>query len=107
MTEVAKPKSILRGHNAQVHAAVFIRRNERLATGDAEGFVILWDLTIVRPRAVWRAHENAILGIAGWGNDKLITYVSIWSICHALFLPARRGCCRIELTRMASCQPWP
>lgn len=67
------PKSILRGHKAQVHAAEFLRGNERLATGDAEGYVVLWDLTILRPRAVWRAHENAILGIKGWGNDRVIT----------------------------------
>ncbi|KAL9489596.1 hypothetical protein ACSS6W_001873 [Trichoderma asperelloides] len=68
------PKAILRGHKAQVHAATFVRHNERLATGDAEGWVVLWDLTIMRPRAVWRAHENAILGIRGWGNDKIITH---------------------------------
>ncbi|KAI0101496.1 WD repeat-containing protein [Nemania sp. FL0031] len=69
----AQPKSVLRGHLTQVHAATFIRHNERLATGDADGFVVLWDLTIMRPRAVWRAHNAAILGIAGWGDDKVIT----------------------------------
>ncbi|PNP50727.1 hypothetical protein THARTR1_08348 [Trichoderma harzianum] len=68
------PKAILRGHKAQIHAATFVRQNERLATGDAEGWVVLWDLTIMRPRAVWRAHENAILGIKGWGRDKIITH---------------------------------
>ena len=68
------PKSILRGHKAQVHAVSFIRNNERLVTGDADGFLVAWDLTIMRPRAVWQAHENAILGIAGWGNDRIITH---------------------------------
>ncbi|KAL7795137.1 WD40-repeat-containing domain protein [Trichoderma ceciliae] len=68
------PKAILRGHKAQVHATTFVRHNERLATGDAEGWVVLWDLTIMRPRAVWRAHENAILDIRGWGRDKIITH---------------------------------
>lgn len=29
----------------------------------------------MRPRAVWRAHEKAILGIQGWGSDKIITQV--------------------------------
>lgn len=71
------PQNILRGHKAQVHAATFIRNNDRLITGDADGYVIAWDLTIMRPRAVWRAHENAILGIKGWGDDKLITYVNV------------------------------
>ena len=69
----AQPKAILRGHKAQVHAAVFVRRNERLLTGDADGFVIAWDLTIMRPRAVWQAHASAILGIAAWGHDRIIT----------------------------------
>ncbi|KAH6635675.1 WD40-repeat-containing domain protein [Chaetomium sp. MPI-SDFR-AT-0129] len=70
----AQPKAILRGHKAQVHAAAFVRGNERLLTGDADGFVVAWDLTVMRPSAVWRAHENAILGIAGWGDDRLITH---------------------------------
>ncbi|KAL1836569.1 hypothetical protein VTJ49DRAFT_4909 [Mycothermus thermophilus] len=70
----AQPKSILRGHKAQVHAAAFVRGNERLVTGDADGFVIAWDLAIMRPRAVWQAHDNAILGIAGLGRDRLITH---------------------------------
>ncbi|EGR52890.1 uncharacterized protein TRIREDRAFT_74086 [Trichoderma reesei QM6a] len=68
------PKAILRGHKAQIHATTFVRHNERLATGDAEGWVVLWDLTIMRPRAVWRAHENAILGIRGWDRDNIITH---------------------------------
>ncbi|KAL6412255.1 hypothetical protein AUP68_04638 [Ilyonectria robusta] len=68
------PKAILRGHKAQVHSATFIRGNSRLVTGDAEGYVVVWDLTIMRPRAVWRAHESAILGVQGWGNDKIISH---------------------------------
>lgn len=79
------PKAILRGHKAQIHAATFVRQNERLATGDAEGWVVLWDLTIMRPRAVWRAHENAILGMKGWGRDKIITYV-LFLMAWNLFL---------------------
>ncbi|TQV90663.1 hypothetical protein V2A60_006875 [Cordyceps javanica] len=68
------PVNILRGHKSQIHAAAFVRRNDRLATGDADGYVILWDLAIMRPKAVWRAHDNAILAIRGWGNDKIITH---------------------------------
>ncbi|OIW32731.1 WD domain-containing protein [Coniochaeta ligniaria NRRL 30616] len=69
-----QPKTVLRGHKAQVHTATFIRHNDRLVTGDAEGFVVVWDLTIMRPRAVWRAHTNAILGISDWGDDRIITH---------------------------------
>lgn len=70
-----QPQAILRGHAAQVHAACFIRGNERLVTGDAEGFVVVWDLKIMRARAVWRAHQKTILGIEEWGPGRLITYV--------------------------------
>ncbi|KAI1099676.1 WD40 repeat-like protein [Jackrogersella minutella] len=81
----AQPKSVLRGHRTQVHVTTFIRSNQRLASGDADGFVILWDLTIMRPRAVWRAHTNAILGISDWGNDKIITHgrdnrIVVWKL---------------------------
>lgn len=73
MNEPPHPRSILRGHGAQVHALAFVRENSRLASGDADGFVVLWDLTILRPTVVWRPHENAILGIQGWGEDRIIT----------------------------------
>ncbi|KAJ4411291.1 Astra associated protein 1 Asa1 [Gnomoniopsis sp. IMI 355080] len=73
-TDPPQPKSVLRGHSAQVHAVAFLRSNERLLTGDADGFVVAWDLTIMRPRAVWRAHENAILRIAAWGLRNIITH---------------------------------
>ncbi|KAI0022505.1 WD40-repeat-containing domain protein [Xylariomycetidae sp. FL0641] len=84
----AQPKSVLRGHRAQVHVASFVRRNQRLASGDADGFVVLWDLTIMRPRAVWRAHTNAVLGISAWGDDKIITEgrdhrLVVWKITDA------------------------
>ncbi|OAR01291.1 hypothetical protein LLEC1_01187 [Akanthomyces lecanii] len=68
------PINILRGHKSQIHATAFVRGNDRLATGDADGYVMLWDLAIMRPRAVWQAHQNAILAIRGWGNDKIITH---------------------------------
>lgn len=68
-----QPAYILRGHGAQVHSTAFIRGNNRLVTGDAEGWIVVWSLEIKRPVAVWRAHEGAILGADAWGVDKLIT----------------------------------
>ncbi|KAK4666754.1 Astra associated protein 1 Asa1 [Podospora pseudopauciseta] len=70
----AQPKTILRGHKTPVQVAAFVRNNERLLTGDSDGFVVAWDLTIMRPRAVWQAHTASILGIAGWGHDRIITH---------------------------------
>ncbi|KFY44930.1 hypothetical protein V495_03181 [Pseudogymnoascus sp. VKM F-4514 (FW-929)] len=65
---------IFRGHAAQIHSTQFIRGNTRLVTGDAEGWIVLWGLASRRPTAVWRAHEAAILGVAEWGPDRLITH---------------------------------
>ncbi|OBT88337.1 hypothetical protein VE02_03410 [Pseudogymnoascus sp. 03VT05] len=65
---------IFRGHAAQIHSTQFIRGNTRLVTGDAEGWIVLWGLASRRPTAVWRAHEAAILGVAEWGSDRLITH---------------------------------
>ncbi|POS88293.1 hypothetical protein EPUL_000085 [Erysiphe pulchra] len=61
-----QPTYILRGHGSQIYAAKFIRENTRLFTGDVEGWVVLWDLAIKRPTAVWRAHQASILGLDVW-----------------------------------------
>ncbi|KAE9371401.1 WD domain-containing protein [Stipitochalara longipes BDJ] len=70
----ATPAYILRGHGSQIHATTFVRSNRRLMTGDADGWIVLWSLTIKRPVAVWRAHQGSILGASAWGSDKYITH---------------------------------
>ena len=70
----AQPIYVLRGHIAQVHALHFTHDNSRLLTGDADGWVVSWSLAYKRPVAVWKAHGNAVLGIAGWGGERIITY---------------------------------
>jgi WD40 repeat protein len=69
----AQPGYILRGHAAQIHSVTFIRANSRLVTGDADGWIVIWSLATKRPVSVWKAHEGAILGLAAWGHDRLIT----------------------------------
>ncbi|QDS73420.1 hypothetical protein FKW77_008398 [Venturia effusa] len=69
----AQPLYILRGHKAQVHVVGFIRGNRRLLTGDADGFVVSWDIVSKRPKVVWRAHLKAILGLEGWGEDRVVS----------------------------------
>lgn len=69
----AQPTFLLRGHGAQIHAVAFIRRNSRLLTGDADGWVSLWNTTTKRAVAVWKPHEGAILGFKPWAEDKIIT----------------------------------
>jgi WD40 repeat protein len=69
----AQPSYIFRGHGAAIHSVQILRRNTRLLTGDADGWVVLWKLESKRPVAVWRAHDAAILGTGEWLSDRVIT----------------------------------
>ena len=69
----AQPQYILRGHSSQIHAVVFLRKNTRLLTGDADGWTVLWNLATKRPVAVWRAHDGPILGLSEWTPNRIIT----------------------------------
>ena len=73
----AQPAFVLRGHSAQIHAVHFTHGNTRLLTADAEGWTVSWNLAFKRPVAVWKAHDNAILGIGSWSSDRIIKYVYI------------------------------
>ena len=64
-----QPTYVLRGHAAAVHAVTFVSGNTRLATGDAEGWVVVWDVVTKRADAVWRAHREPVLGLAAWPCD--------------------------------------
>lgn len=66
----AQPAYVLRGHTAQIHCVHFLRQNLRLLTGDADGWVVLWNLAIKRPVAVWKAHEGSVLGLGSWGVNE-------------------------------------
>lgn len=73
----AQPTYILRGHTAQIHSVHFLRRNLRLLTGDADGWVVLWNLPVKRPVAVWKPHGGSVLGVGAWGpeGENVVTYV--------------------------------
>lgn len=70
----AQPVFILRGHAAEVHALHFTLNNHRLVSGDADGWIVSWNLAIKRPVASWKGHDKAILGLGSWGQDRIITY---------------------------------
>ncbi|KAL2830867.1 WD40-repeat-containing domain protein [Aspergillus cavernicola] len=57
------PTYILRGHAAPIHALQIFNKNLRLVSGDADGWIIVWDLIFKRPVAVWKAHEGAVLEV--------------------------------------------
>ena len=81
-----QPSYIFRGHASAVHAVRFSPFNHRLLTGDADGWVVSWSLATKRPEASWRAHSNAVLGLAWWDADTVITYDG-----RALYCVRRRG----------------
>ncbi|KAF8421658.1 WD40-repeat-containing domain protein [Tirmania nivea] len=68
------PLYVLRGHLAQINVIHFLRSNSRLLTGDTEGWAIMWKISSRRPLAVWKPHENAIIGLSEWGEDRVITH---------------------------------
>ncbi|EEA28513.1 Astra associated protein 1 Asa1 [Talaromyces marneffei ATCC 18224] len=62
----ATPRYILRGHASAVQALHFFASNTRLISADADGWVIIWDVATKRARAVWKAHEGAVLEVKGY-----------------------------------------
>ncbi|KAL4776746.1 WD40-repeat-containing domain protein [Aspergillus nidulans var. acristatus] len=64
----ATPTYILRGHGAPIHALQIFSQNLRLVSGDADGWIVVWDLVFKRPVAVWKAHEGAVLEVKGFGR---------------------------------------
>lgn len=62
----ATPIYILRGHAAAIHALQIFNQNLRLVSGDADGWIVVWDLIFKRPVAVWKAHEGAVLEVKGF-----------------------------------------
>ncbi|KAL2831882.1 WD40-repeat-containing domain protein [Aspergillus pseudoustus] len=69
----ATPTYILRGHATPIHALQIFNKNLRLVSGDADGWIVVWDLIFKRSVAVWKAHEGAVLEVKGFtlGNGRL------------------------------------
>lgn len=65
----ATPVYILRGHVAPIHALHIFSQNLRLVSGDADGWIVVWDLITKRPVTVWKAHEGAVLEVKGLATD--------------------------------------
>ncbi|RAL14081.1 WD40 repeat domain-containing protein [Aspergillus homomorphus CBS 101889] len=57
----ATPTYILRGHATPIHSLNLYHQNRRLLSGDAAGYLIVWDVGTKRPAAAWKAHDGAIL----------------------------------------------
>lgn len=62
----ATPVYILRGHAAPIHALHIFSQNMRLVSGDADGWIVIWNLVTKRPVATWKAHAGAVLEVKGF-----------------------------------------
>lgn len=69
----ATPVYILRGHASPIHALNIFAKNLRLVSGDANGWVVIWDLVTKRPTTVWKAHAGAVLEVRGFTYESGIT----------------------------------
>ncbi|BCR88533.1 WD40 repeat domain-containing protein [Aspergillus chevalieri] len=72
----ATPTYILRGHASPIHALHLFANNLRLISGDAEGWVIIWDMVSKRPVVSWKAHGGAVLEAKGFefGGNGTVVY---------------------------------
>ncbi|KAJ5091905.1 hypothetical protein NUU61_006775 [Penicillium alfredii] len=79
------PVYILRGHAAPIHALYVFNHNLRLVSGDANGWIVIWDLVTKRPVTVWKAHEGAVLEVkglmAGAGVTEIYTHGRDHKLC--------------------------
>lgn len=105
------PSYIFRGHQAAVHALHFFHDNHFFASGDSEGWVVIWRLSTRRPAAAWKAHDGNVMGIKDWSRTRLITHgrdhkLRVWQVREEDFsqlstkLPVD-GCLTAETK-----QPW-
>ncbi|KAJ5312336.1 hypothetical protein PENANT_c011G04469 [Penicillium antarcticum] len=80
----ATPIYILRGHGAPIHALHIFNQNLRLASGDANGWIVIWDLVTKRPVTVWKAHAGAVLEVKGFNFDSGVTEIYTHGRDHKL-----------------------
>ncbi|KAK5060192.1 hypothetical protein LTR84_010077 [Exophiala bonariae] len=79
------PTYVLRGHSSAVHALEFFGSNTYLASGDTDGWLVIWKLSSKRPVAVWKAHEGGLMQIKQWTGERLITHgrdhkIRVWQL---------------------------
>ncbi|KIW90754.1 uncharacterized protein Z519_08537 [Cladophialophora bantiana CBS 173.52] len=81
----AVPAYILRGHEAAIHALHFYHNNALLASGDSDGWIVIWSLSSKRAVVAWKAHEEGIMQIKHWTRNRLVSHgrdhkLRIWQL---------------------------
>lgn len=79
----AIPVYILRGHASPIHALYIFSQNLRLVSGDADGWVVIWDLVTKRPVTVWKAHEGAVLEVKAFSLNDDGSGIYTWVIADS------------------------
>ncbi|KAL1918090.1 uncharacterized protein VTP21DRAFT_3356 [Calcarisporiella thermophila] len=64
------PSYVFRGHTSQVNTILFTNDNRNLISGDADGYIIVWNLKTRRPLHRFRGHEDSIIAV--WPLDGII-----------------------------------
>ncbi|OAG44828.1 hypothetical protein AYO21_00790 [Fonsecaea monophora] len=112
------PAYILRGHEAAIHALHFYASNALLASGDSDGWMVIWSLSSKRPVAVFKAHDGGILQIKHWTTNRLISHgrdhkLRVWQLRQEDFagfstkLPNDSNDTTSEAVASASTHPQP
>ncbi|KAJ5558622.1 hypothetical protein N7535_008839 [Penicillium sp. DV-2018c] len=78
------PVYILRGHASPIHALHIYNQNLRLISGDADGWIVIWNLVNKRPVTAWKAHQGAILEAKGFNVGSGLTEIYTHGRDHKL-----------------------
>ncbi|EXJ84570.1 hypothetical protein A1O3_05239 [Capronia epimyces CBS 606.96] len=81
----AVPTYILRGHQSAIHALHFYHGNTFLASGDGDGWIVIWSLATKRPVAVWKGHDAGIMAFHHWTSERLVSHgrdhkLRVWQV---------------------------
>lgn len=76
----ATPVYVLRGHASPIHALNICNQNQRLISGDANGWLVVWDLVTKRPVSTWKAHAGAVLEVRGFKIGSNVTEIYTYEI---------------------------
>ncbi|CAO3652386.1 unnamed protein product [Cunninghamella blakesleeana] len=86
-----QPEYIFRGHQAEVNSCCFFDDDKYIASGDAEGNLIVWYFETRRPILQWKGHTESILSVNVYDKNKLISQgrdhkIHIWQLDMTLSL---------------------
>ncbi|KAI9031630.1 WD40-repeat-containing domain protein [Phycomyces nitens] len=78
------PQYIFRGHQTTINTLCYFDNDQYIASGDADGFVIVWKMKTRRPVLQWKAHEESCLCLKVY-KDQLVSQgrddkIQVWQL---------------------------